>query len=190
MPNTHVLTKRLVHDILENWHRHDWTIQCFGMLRCYFGDEVRLQIWHHDFQIPGSNSIHDHPWDFTSLIVAGTLYNQRFAPHDRYAKRYMQAVIQPGSQGEVLSEPAEIWLRPLVKEIYHEGQTYKQTATELHRTDYEDGTVTLIHRNRTATNDTARSIWEPDTDWQIVQVRDATLEEVKFFCEAALEKWF
>lgn len=193
--------RQIVHQILEQPFAHDWTLQCFGMLRTYFGDEVRLQLWDHDFQIPGSNSIHDHPWDFYSMIVSGELCNQRFVrvPEEKSSivvpmsagdpADYNQWLIEPGTEGKVLGHGVPVKLVPLESEYYTTGEMYDQTATELHRTDYVDGTVTLIQRERVQANDQAFSIMEAGQPWNIVQVRKAEPDEVRAFCKKALARW-
>ena len=72
----------LVRRVLEDRHSK-WTVQGFGFLRTYFGPpdapkKFRLNLWDSDFTIPNVSTIHDHPWSFKSIIVAGDFYNQRY----------------------------------------------------------------------------------------------------------------
>lgn len=61
------------------WNR-DWTVQGFGMLRCYLDSDkrFRLNIWDDRLAVPHVSVIHDHPWSFDSWIINGIFHNQRF----------------------------------------------------------------------------------------------------------------
>lgn len=58
--------------------RNDWSTQGLGMLRLYLSREVRLHVWHSAFRVPSVSDIHDHPWDFRSDIVCGSVRNVRY----------------------------------------------------------------------------------------------------------------
>ena len=58
-----------------------WTVQGFGLLRCYpFREtkDVRLHIWNSDLRIEHVSDIHTHPWDFTSHIICGYIHNHLY----------------------------------------------------------------------------------------------------------------
>src|ERR1039458_5729288 len=60
-----------------------WTVQGFGFLRTYFGPpdapkRFRLNLWDSHFTVPDVSIIHDHPWHFTSIVIAGQLFNNRY----------------------------------------------------------------------------------------------------------------
>lgn len=188
----------MVKDVLEHPLDHEWTLQGFGMLRTYFGgDDVRMQVWHHDFEVLGNNSVHDHPWDFTSWILVGVIVNTRFVtvhPQDRGQYTGLvkgsEVLIKPGTEGELLSEPKTVTLLASEPEHLEEGCSYSQQASELHRTDYLNGTVTINLRRRTRTQDVARSIHlEGEPEWKLFLPRPAHSHEVERFCTTALERW-
>ena len=82
MKNDLTFLKPLVATIMQD-DRRSWTVQGFGFLRTYFGPPnapkmYRLNLWDHHFTVPNVSTIHDHPWDFTSVIVAGEFANQRY----------------------------------------------------------------------------------------------------------------
>lgn len=69
----------LVRSVLENWANHRWSLQGFGMLRAYLSDrKLRLHVWNSKFAVPDVTTIHDHPWNFESLVVAGKITNTRY----------------------------------------------------------------------------------------------------------------
>lgn len=197
MSNESALTS-LVRGVLEDPLRYEWSLQGFGMLRTYFTDRVRLQVWDHKYEIPGNNAVHDHPWDFRSTIVAGVLRNQRFMvdhdpPHPTRRPYHCQR-IRPGMEGIEHGAPTvrQLWTPSL--ETYGVGDSYEQEAKELHRTDYDDGTVTLIVRERVVAQDLAWSCWPVDLDgdppWVLFRVREATTDEVLDITARSLGRWF
>lgn len=174
----------LVKTILKHPRELAWTTQGFGMIRCYpDGDEIRLNIWHKAFQVPGVSTIHDHPWDLESLCVAGRLVNQRYKIGIPGIK-HKHVLLKPG-QAVLLSEINDVWLdasrRP---EIYWPGETYRQTASEIHETKYLDGTVTINSRTNRGP-DIANVYWR-EGPWGSAKPRPATDEEITFATNTAL----
>src|SRR6185503_17239495 len=85
--------RRLVRDVLETPHDRIWTLQGFGMLRTYLGDDMnmRLHVWDARHAAPNVSSIHNHPWGFTSLILSGEMENvlyQTRVPQDFNLRPY------------------------------------------------------------------------------------------------------
>ena len=95
------LIRASVRSILEHADAYAWSIQGFGMLRCYLTKEVRLHVWDSSFAVRCVSTIHDHPWDFTSLIVSGAVKQYRFTEvHPRTgAPEYRRQVIRCGTDG-------------------------------------------------------------------------------------------
>lgn len=198
-----MLTKDLVKRILEYPDDRHWEVQGFGMLRTYLGekeeDADRLQIWDPRLQVWGNNAIHDHPWDFTSTIIAGTLYNERFITMHRgvdaaiYAHlpmaRYRMVEIKPGIGGGVMGEEQEAILGRFPVEVYQCGDQYSQKGAEFHVTRYEPSTITLLVRQN-RTNDIAHSLWRGDVEWCFYEPRPATHKERDAVIGRALDRWW
>jgi hypothetical protein len=191
--------KPLVANILQDEHRK-WSIQGFGFLRTYFGPaetpkRYRLNLWDHRFTVPNVSTIHDHPWDFTSVVVAGEFANQRYRMA-RFAEKGMCVApshafttIKTGEGGGIeKSEFKDCALRPLIPESYLPGDTYSQRADEIHQTLFADGTVTL--NERIGDTERARVFWPYGTDWVDAIPRPATGPEVADAVLQSLRKWF
>lgn len=199
----HVTRDAVLDLMLESYkdpHCREWTAQGFGMLRTYLDpDQVtRLQIWDQHLGVWANNAIHDHPWDFTSTIIAGTLWNERYQimePQYNYPPSlapwgvYNMVTIQPGSEGKQLTEPEQVTLGRFPLEMYSMGESYSQEADELHMTRYAQGTVTVITRQRVK-DDTARSLWPHGGEYNLTQVRRATDEDILNTLATALNNWW
>jgi hypothetical protein len=178
-----------------------WETQGFGMLRTYLEgeNEPRLQIWDQRLLVWEYSNIHDHPWDFTSTIVAGHLFNQRYwrmsgcymSPAGELSEEYNEALIVPGPVNETAPRPQKCWLARKPLELYGPGDQYSQTWNELHCTQYTQGTITVIDRKRTRPDgDHASSIWKGDGPWVSARPRPATNVEVQLVVDNALRTWF
>lgn len=189
--------KPLVSSILQD-ERRSWTVQGFGFLRTYFGPadapkKFRLNLWDHRFTVPNVSTIHDHPWDFSSVIVAGEFANQRYAmKHPKLTDitpTHTYSTIKTGEGGGLERSDVDycVLLRPPLEQ-YWPGDTYRQHASEIHETLFEDGTVTL--NERIGDTEHARVFWPYGTDWVDAIPRPATREEVSDAVLNSLRRWF
>jgi hypothetical protein len=177
----------------------EWSVQGFGMMRTYLGPpnnpkELRLNVWHSALAVPNVSTIHDHPWHFDSVILAGKFYNQRFAviPSETTTAEPTHdfMVIKTGEGGGAIDQPIQSCiLRPTRPEIMGPGNEYNQQAEEVHETRYEDGAVTLNIRRKVGDGEHARVFWPHNTDWVDAEPRAATPEEIKLVTEAALARF-
>ena len=73
------LHRALVRTILEHAEDYPWTMQDIGLLGLRLDDrrEYRLQVWDPSSAV-GDPPVHDHPFDFTSTVVAGEMTNTRY----------------------------------------------------------------------------------------------------------------
>lgn len=206
MIENNTFVKPLVEDILRHYHDHDWTVQGFGMIRTYLGPKgntkaIRLNIWDSRMAVPGVSTIHDHPWDFDSLIVAGVFVNLRYVPfkpnspsrYPAYATHsYMEiATGVAGDNSESARKARDqytIALAPATPETYITGEVYRQNAAEIHESLPKDGTVTI--NSRVGDTEKARVFWPIGTNWVDAKPRAATSEEVRLIARDALLKWF
>lgn len=189
----HAMTKGVIQHILETATKFEWTLQGFGMLRTYLPGDLRLAVWDSRYAVPNVSVIHDHPWSFESLVVAGRLHNTRFVISEKQllptSVRLFCKTIRPGIGFIDLSETTEVWGDLCFRERYEEGQTYKQRADEVHWSQPDDGTVTLVARVRGDAPDAARTLWESG-DWVSAEPRRACDDEVLDITQRALERWF
>jgi hypothetical protein len=186
-----------VKDILTCADEFQWQVQGFGMLRTYLngGSDIRLQIWDQRLVEWGYSPIHDHPWDFSSIIVAGTLFNQRFNRKWQAGssgwKKYNEDVIVPGPDNEGTESVGTCWLQGEPVEVYSAGDTYSQRWYELHQTRYTQSTITVIERERTRPDgDIASSIWQGPGKWVSARPRTAEPEEITAIIGDALKAWW
>lgn len=181
----------MVKHVLQNPDRHEWTLQGFGMLRTYLDDGWRLHVWHNEYAVPGVTTMHDHPWNFDSLVVAGVLVNQRYqlirAGHR--PPTHMMRTIKPGIGLKVLEEDEPVQIRPVgEREVYLSGDRYRQLANEIHISTPFPGTVTLVHRQRVG-DDVARTFYPCGESWVSGEPRAATAEEAQSICAFSLSQF-
>lgn len=192
----------MVLNILRNWARYKWSLQGFGMLRAYITDEVRLHVWNAKFAVPNVTTIHDHPWNFESLVVAGQITNTRYkvypctASDEQITSRHLrmpflksQITCGPGGDNrtsEVKARGQRVWLIPSEPTIHEAGDSYQQHAHEVHHTSYVDDTVTLVRREFLPDTEHAHVFFRADEEWVSAEPREATQDEVCAFIERAL----
>jgi len=201
------LIQALMRFILEqtlngNLRNMKWSLQGFGMLRLYLPGDIRVNIWDNRYQVPGVSLIHNHPWDFQSLIVSGKLINVRFiqlGTEERSSENltrqlgprmlYNVADIVPGEGGGLMTETqSTIALRAAPGEFYCPGDSYYQSAREIHQTTPDTGTITINIRTNRNPVDRCLTLWPKDKEWVSALPRPAEDYEVKDICTKALEK--
>lgn len=193
--------KALVADLLEHPHSRAWTVQGLGMLRSYLNGagapkEYRLHVWDESLVVPHVSTMHTHPWDLHSLVIAGRLMNVRFetAPVESSVFPaggvYNRQAIRCGEGGGLEGDPDVITLYQQPAEIYGEGDVYTQTAHEIHVSLPDSGTVTMIKRSFGEDTEHAYVFWGPGEEWVSAEPRPATIEEIDFVTKRALERWF
>jgi hypothetical protein len=186
---SHIITKQLVKKLLENASNYSWSLQGLGMLRLYLSDEVRLHVWHGGFSFPRASTMHTHPWDFRSLVIAGHMQNFRWVA-DREGDWFNSATILCGEGGCMMSEPKKVRLIGGPMEHYLEGQQYIEKAEEIHESFPFNGTVTLVERFFKPDRDHAKVFWPIDHNWGSAEPRPATREEVEQITNHSLRCWF
>lgn len=179
-----------------------WSLQGFGMLRVHLPGDYRLNVWDSRYRVKDVSLIHDHPWNFESLVVSGRLINRRFvtahAASGSRGELVEWAKLKPGPGGGLLgriasgrerSEGGVVKLCAREPEVYVAGDTYQQARDEVHRSDPEDGCVTFNRRTERLVVDEARVFWPVGTSWVSAEPRLATREEVKRIVSLALAGW-
>lgn len=174
----------------------EWSIQGLGMLRTYLDAEqqFRLHIWDTDLQQAWNeagetpSTVHDHPWDFSSLVYSGTMTNQRFM-ESSCGNLFKTARIKCGEGGGLVEEPRTIGLYAPPPELLVPGQEYDMEAPELHESFPTAGCVTVIRRDFKGDRDHARVCWR-EGDWVSAEPRPATFQEINHFTTLALRAWY
>lgn len=190
------LTNRLVHGVLQDWWRYEWTKQGFGMVRTYLDSEHRwrVNVWSQMLAVRGVSTIHDHPWSFTSHVISGAIINRKYEilGLDRMTepwKLYDMCHIVTGEGGGPASSPETVMVRPTTNFVYLAGMSYEQRADVLHETIYREGTVTVNDRSAPTAAHTARVMWPHGTEWVDAKPRPALDCEVMDVCSGALANW-
>lgn len=196
-----MLSKILVQKILEKALEFQWSLQGFGMLRTYLDKDrvYRLQVWGKRYRVDNVSLIHDHPWNFKSTIIAGKIFNTRYQlrPYkpDQAMKRgeslFNEKVIVAGEGGGVEGETQTVILNEQPFEEYSQGDTYTQRWNEIHKSEYIDGSVTIIEREWPKKDRDRALVYYPNGEqWVSAEPRPATPEEILDITKNALERWF
>jgi hypothetical protein len=173
--------------ILEHASAYEWSVQGFGMLRLYIRDIGRLHIWDDRLRYPNVSMVHNHSWDLRSTVVNGLLVNTRFQLVERGGERYSGQRLITGYQTKMVARLADCLLQAEAPEVYQTGATYSQSAFEIHRTDADNGTITIMARKEDEQGQ-ADVYWLANTEWGTAKPRAATPEEVTVVVEHALAK--
>jgi len=177
--------KVLVRNLLDHAHDYPWVMTDIGLLGLRLDDrrEFRLHVWAPERRV-GPAVVHDHPYDFVSRIVVGELTNVRYV-EDPSGDPYVRDRYVPPDEGNRTTDAVRL---AGTARTYREGDTYGQSAHELHDSRQAPGTVTLL---RCAFRDVGRlTVCRPgDTPWVSGISRTATADEVKEITAAALERF-
>ena len=179
------VTKPLVLTILRHAEDLPWRLQDIGLMSLRLDDhrEYRLHVWDPG-HLDGDPPIHDHPYDFTSTIIAGELTNTRYE-EDPAGDEYIRFRYFPGAEEERRSDTVRL---SAVATTFTEGGQYRQAAPELHASGQRPGTVTLIRCSWVEPCDLT-VCHRDERSWRSGRARDATRDEIKKVAARALE-WF
>lgn len=173
----------------------DWTVQGFGMMRCYipgpvYAKQFRLNIWDWALAVPNVSIIHDHPWHFQSWIINGEFDNIRFVEDHFHGIPYDYRNIKTGIEA-TLQETTRLRmnLRTLRPEHYMTGDVYSQVADEIHCSMPHYGAITLNERTIVGDGEHARVFWPAGEDWVDAKPRRAYPDEILTTTRLALSKW-
>jgi hypothetical protein len=179
------LSKALVRNILEHAEDFPWVLQDIGLLGLRLDDhkEYRLHVWDSDYDLgDGRPLIHDHPFSFTSTVMAGQMTNTRYQEADdgdEYIRtRYLLAdeEVRRSDTVRLLGQST----------TFTEGDEYHQLAHELHASRQKAGTVTIIRRTWREEIGQLTVCRRDDVPWISGQSRPASNDEVKKVTSRAL----
>ena len=180
------LSKALVSTILRHSEDYPWRMQDIGLLGLWLDDrrEFRLHVWDPvDSVLDHDPPIHDHPYDFTSTIIAGEMTNTRYEA-DPAGAEFTRYRYVPSDES---SRDADTVRLSGTATTYTAGGCYQQSAHELHDSEQRPGTVSII---RCTFRDVTRlTVCRKGRDWVSGQSRSATSEEIKRITSKALQ-WF
>lgn len=178
-----------------------WTFQGLGMMRYYLGADrgVRLHLWDTRRAERGVSVVHDHPWHFSSTIVCGQMVDvvYRAESAGKMLRTKPSHVLYPlkcGKGAHIVAEAGRNVLLVPTEKLYRAGETYGHKPTDLHESQPEAGTVTLVVRSSEASRDArdahvAVPIASDGTSkWGSAEPRDATCDEVRAFLFEAMQR--
>lgn len=185
-----ILDRLLVKKILENPLNYKWELQGFGMLRIYLDKETRLQVWSNKHQTKDVSIIHNHPWSFNSNIICGQMTNILYTEYELTENNnFYKSRILTGENAHQFNTK-ETTLIESHRQTYSPNTHYFHHKDIPHRTEFIDGTVTIIRREDRNEDSHADSYWELEKgkdNWVSAAPRLATEEEILDICEMALK---
>lgn len=183
--NTHSAVKT----ILETATSFTWSLQGMGMFRLYLSRDLRIHVWDKRFAIPQVTMVHDHPFDFESHVLWGTLMDKVYIEKPGFPANYTKQTIVCGEEARTVSEEIGVHLQLQQAEVYKTGDRYTHTSDELHETEPKNGTVTLMVRSFKEDTEHARVYFPAGTEFVSAAPRPATIEEVTAMAFGALENY-
>lgn len=179
---------------LNNDHPFEWSLQGFGMLRCYLDPEkqFRLHIWDPARAAYEVSTLHNHPWDFTSVIISGEVADRTYLVREvdlATRNTHWRQRIQCGEGGGLCGGRQGVQVRPLQTNLYRNGATYGHVAETVHESIPSAGAVTLIRRHFHPDTEHADVLWPVDKVWVSAEPHPATKDEVEHFTRLALKEW-
>jgi hypothetical protein len=137
---------------------YDWRSHGLGMLKTYLDENTRLNLWHSRLVVPNVSGHHTHPWGLRSAIVAGKLTNVRFRREIK-GEEFMEGRINCANFNGIEGDPTLVLLMETGRITYECGGMYYQNADEIHKTEFEDGTITIMTRIPASTGGMASIFW-------------------------------
>jgi hypothetical protein len=183
--------KDFVRNLLENADRQAWSLQGFGMLRCYPGADkrTRLHIWDHRYAAPNVSTLHDHPWHFTSHVISGRIENRIYRLSSLPGPTHHKLRIACGAGGCALDRQPDVRLIVAGTDVYRPGDDYRQHAEQVHESLPSHGAVTLVRREFLEDTERAHVFFPVGAQWVSAEPRPATPAEVEAIVGHALSVW-
>lgn len=185
------------------------------MLRCYLTKNIRLHVWDSRLRVPEVSIAHDHPWDFRSYVVSGSIHNivmkedndqpnyvSLAAPIDEFnwspdgenylmfgrTYQYTRTTIRCGTGGCELGDYVPVLLSVTACQHVPAGYFYERRAEEVHVSQPSEGCVTLVERQFRKDEEHAK-VYFRTPRWVSAEPRPATDEEIDRTIASALAAW-
>ncbi|HZR14945.1 MAG TPA: hypothetical protein VFC33_17025 [Acidimicrobiia bacterium] len=170
-----------VREILEHPADRPWVMQGIGLLGLRLDEArvYRLHVWDPASCI-GEAPIHDHPFDFTSTVIAGEITNLLWEESPSGVE-YQRDRYTPPDEDARATDTVRL---TSTSTTFTAGETYAQRAYQLHSSAQVPGTVTVLRR-------TFRDVREltvcrrPGSPWISGASRPASPDEVRRITAAA-----
>ena len=159
-------------------------MQEIGLLGLRLDDqrEYRLHVWDPSASA-GEPPIHDHPYDFTSTVIAGEMTNTRYR-EDPLGTEYIRVRYTLPNDDDRRTDTIRL---SGMATTHTAGSQYHQLAHELHDSRQLPGTVTLI-RMTFKTDVSELTVCNREAvDWVSGRSHPAALADVKRITATALE---
>ncbi len=186
MSYEHEIVAMLLHPEYYEWRAHG-----IGFVKAYLDPEktVRLNIWHSALITPAITAMHTHPWGLRSQIVAGELRNTRWVRRlEGMGDPYLEGKINCGQFNGVEGEPTPVWLADQTPEVYTTGMVYRQRPEEIHHTEFEDGTMTVMTRTDAPETEGVASVFWPAGTEYVDATAPWSRDKAKLAFDAALKR--
>lgn len=161
--------------VLADPHAHPWRVQGIGLLslRLDEGRERRLHVWD-PAKAPEHPPVHDHPYDFTSTVVAGELTDTTWVEHPD-GQGFRRERYRLDAEDDRAVDEVRLLATP---RVLRAGEAYARRAAELHDSRQVPGTVTVIRC--TWHEPTELSVcFRPGDPWVSAVSRLATPDEIE-----------
>ena len=178
------LNTALIRTILEHAEDYPWVMQEIGLLGLRLDDtrEYRLHVWDPSSSV-GEPPIHDHPFDFTSTVVAGEMTNTRYR-EDPLGAEYRRVRYTLPNEDDRRCDTVRL---SGTATTHTAGAQYHQLAHELHDSRQVPGTVTIIRRRFTRDVCEMTVCDRDESRWSSGRSRPAAPADVKRITATALE---
>jgi hypothetical protein len=182
----HALEQTLVRNILEHAADYSWRMPDIGVLALRLDDrrEYRLHVWDPESAV-GDPPVHDHPFDFTSTVIAGELVNTRYV-EDANGTEFCRERYSPDDEDSRRTDTVRL---TGVAATLGPGSCYRQSAHEMHDSRQVPGTVTILRMRHPLRSPPELTVCHrPGTPSVSGRARPATPDEVARITSAALAR--
>lgn len=144
------LLKKLVRSALMTAKPADCSVQGFGMFRLRLDENTRIHVWSEVWRTPEVSDIHDHlQWHFTSHVLRGALHDHCYMVIQGPVTHIPHHIKAGVGGGMVTESPAGVHLHEYIVREYEEGDRYSHANTDIHRTEFSEGAITVVEQQRT-----------------------------------------
>lgn len=169
------LDRRAALAVLADPLAHPWKVQGIGLLSLRLDDrgERRLHVWD-PTTAPEHPPVHDHPYDFTSTVVAGELTDTTWVEHPD-GEVFRRERYRLDAEDERTVDEVRLLGTP---QVLRAGEAYAHAAADLHDSRQVPGTVTVIRCTWHGPAE-LRVCFRPGDPWVSAESRPATPDEVE-----------